>query len=144
MYLMVCTRYDIAYALGALCRFLANPGLIHWKAGKRVLRYLKNTPELGCVYTKKLGQDKDSFTFFGYTDSSHADDLDKRRSSIGYLFLASGGPIDWVSRLYPSRTLSVTGAEIAAATEGAVRIALTIGRFQRGEHFFEEDGDMAH
>ena len=37
MYLMLCTRPDIAYALGVLARFGANHGMAHWKAGKRVL-----------------------------------------------------------------------------------------------------------
>ena len=52
MYLMLCTRPDIAYALGVLARFGANHGMAHWKAGKRVLRYLKGTSYVGCTYTK--------------------------------------------------------------------------------------------
>ena len=40
MYAQVCTRLDIAYIIGILCRYLNNFGLDHWKATKRVLRYL--------------------------------------------------------------------------------------------------------
>jgi len=41
MYAQVCTRPDIAYIVGVLGRYLSNPGMDHWKAAKRVMRYLK-------------------------------------------------------------------------------------------------------
>ena len=40
MYTQVCTRPDIAYIVGMLGRYLSNPGTDHWKAAKRVMRYL--------------------------------------------------------------------------------------------------------
>ena len=40
MYAQVCTRLDIAYIVGMLCRYLSNPGKDHWIAAKRVMRYL--------------------------------------------------------------------------------------------------------
>lgn len=40
MYAQVCTCPDITYITGMLGRYLSNPGLDHWKAAKRVLRYL--------------------------------------------------------------------------------------------------------
>ncbi|KZV29549.1 hypothetical protein F511_00827 [Dorcoceras hygrometricum] len=40
MHAHVCTRPDIAYVTGMLGRYLSNPGMEHWKAVKRVLRYL--------------------------------------------------------------------------------------------------------
>ncbi|WZZ37770.1 hypothetical protein YC2023_034029 [Brassica napus] len=43
MYAMVCPRSDIAYAVGVVSRFLANPGKEHWKAVKWILRYLRGT-----------------------------------------------------------------------------------------------------
>ncbi|XP_074282695.1 secreted RxLR effector protein 161-like [Silene latifolia] len=41
MYAQVCTRPDIAYAVGVLGRYQSNPGSDHWKAAKKVLRYLQ-------------------------------------------------------------------------------------------------------
>jgi hypothetical protein len=41
MYGQVCTRPDIAYITGIFGRYLSNPGMNHWKAAKRVLRYLQ-------------------------------------------------------------------------------------------------------
>ena len=40
MYAQVCTRPDIAYAVGVLGRYLSDPGQKHWTAAKRVMRYL--------------------------------------------------------------------------------------------------------
>ena len=40
MYLMSCTRPDIAFTVSSLSRFTSNPGENHWKVIVRVLRYL--------------------------------------------------------------------------------------------------------
>ncbi|XP_060972455.1 secreted RxLR effector protein 161-like [Cannabis sativa] len=48
MYAQVCTRPDIAFVVGVLGRYLSDPGLSHWKATKKVMRYLQ-----GCVDDKK-------------------------------------------------------------------------------------------
>lgn len=34
MYAMVCTRPDLAHAVGVVSRFLSNPGKKHWEAVK--------------------------------------------------------------------------------------------------------------
>ena len=46
MYLMNCTRPDIAYAVSRLSRHTSNPGKEHWKALMRVLGYLKKYHKL--------------------------------------------------------------------------------------------------
>ncbi|CAI7846164.1 unnamed protein product [Closterium sp. NIES-53] len=51
MYLMTCTRPDLAYPLSLLARYVA-PGRhrkVHWDAAKRVLRYLCSTSSMGLV-----------------------------------------------------------------------------------------------
>ena len=45
MYAMVCTRPDIAHALGVVSRFISNLGRQHWEAVKWILRYLRGTKE---------------------------------------------------------------------------------------------------
>ena len=40
MYAQVCTHLDIAFVIGVLGRYLSDPGQSHWKAAKKVLRYL--------------------------------------------------------------------------------------------------------
>ncbi|XP_068638583.1 lachrymatory-factor synthase-like [Aristolochia californica] len=38
MYVQVCTRPDIAFAVGILGRYQSNPGLDHWRTAKKVMR----------------------------------------------------------------------------------------------------------
>ncbi|GJT08978.1 retrovirus-related pol polyprotein from transposon TNT 1-94 [Tanacetum coccineum] len=47
MYLMVCTRPDIAYAVSVVSRYLANPSKNHWEAVKWILKYLRGTANVG-------------------------------------------------------------------------------------------------
>ena len=37
------TRPGISFAMGMLGRYQSNPGSDHWKAAKKVLRYLQGT-----------------------------------------------------------------------------------------------------
>ncbi|CAI7860881.1 unnamed protein product, partial [Closterium sp. NIES-53] len=81
MYLMTCTRPDLAYPLGLLARYVA-PGRhrkVHWDAAKRVLRYLCSTSSMGLV----LGGRR-SVVFTGHSDASWVDDQATQRSSQGY------------------------------------------------------------
>ena len=43
MYAMVCTRPDIAHAVGAVSRYMNNPGKENWKAVQWILGYLRGT-----------------------------------------------------------------------------------------------------
>nr|GEX00331.1 retrovirus-related Pol polyprotein from transposon TNT 1-94 [Tanacetum cinerariifolium] len=42
MYLMLCTRADIAYVVSVISRYLENPGKNHWEALKWILKYLRD------------------------------------------------------------------------------------------------------
>ena len=41
MYTMVCTKPDIAYVVGVVSKYMADPGREHWEVVKWLLRYLK-------------------------------------------------------------------------------------------------------
>ena len=43
LYAQTCTRLDISFGVGMLGRYQSNPGMDHWKATKKVLRYLEGT-----------------------------------------------------------------------------------------------------
>ena len=43
MYLMVCTRPDISYAVSVLSRFMTKPREKHWRFVKQLLKYVKST-----------------------------------------------------------------------------------------------------
>ncbi|KAK9146217.1 hypothetical protein Sjap_006120 [Stephania japonica] len=80
MFAMICTRPDIAQAVGVISRYMANPGREHWNAVKRILRYIKGTSNVALCYG---GSD---FIVSGYVDSDYAGDLDKSKSTTGYVF----------------------------------------------------------
>ena len=68
MYAMLCTRPDVAYALGIVSRFQADPGEDHWKAMKNILKYLRKTKDVFLVYGGS------ELKLEGYTDSSFQSD----------------------------------------------------------------------
>ncbi|RDX81981.1 hypothetical protein CR513_37284, partial [Mucuna pruriens] len=68
MYAMVCTRLDIAHAVGTISRFFRE----HWNVVKWILRYLHGTSDLRLCF----GGDKP--TLVGYSDSDMAGDIDSR------------------------------------------------------------------
>ncbi|KAL2611475.1 hypothetical protein R1flu_023167 [Riccia fluitans] len=116
MYLMVCTRPDIAYALGKVSKYNANLGKVHWEAVKWILRYIKDTMGYGLLFDAQSHQAK---TLVGFVDSDYAQDLDTRRSTIGYLMTLGGGCITWRSMLHKCKTLSTMEVEYVAAIEAA-------------------------
>lgn len=115
MYAMVCTRPDIAQAVGVVSKYMSNPGKEHWKAVKWILRYLKGTKSMGIVFERKKGAE----FVAGYVDSDYAADLDKRRSTSGYVFTIASGPVSWRSMLQATSALSTTEAEYMALTEAS-------------------------
>ncbi len=112
MHLMVSTRPDIAYAVGRLSRYCQNPMEVHWKAAKRVFRYLKGSTERGIQFGKDEG-------LTGASDSSFVDDLIKRKLTAAYVFLLNGGAITWTSKKTPVVALSSTEAKYMAAMAAA-------------------------
>ena len=91
MYVMLCTRPDICYAVGMVSRFQSNPGLDHWTAVKNILKYLRRTRNYMLVF---LGID---LKMIEYTDSDFQVDRDSRRSTSGSVFTLNGGSVVWRS-----------------------------------------------
>ncbi|CAI5465929.1 unnamed protein product [Closterium sp. Yama58-4] len=107
MYLMTCTRPDLAYPLSILARYVA-PGRHrpeHMAAAKRVLRYLCSTSGMGLV----LGGHS-PVVLTGHADASWADDQATQRSSQGYTFSLGSGSVSWRS----TRSSSVLGSSCEA------------------------------
>lgn len=119
IYAMVATRPDLSYIVTKLSQFNNNPTEDHWKAVKRVLRYLKYTID-SKLYFRKC----DRLSIIGYCDSDWASSED-RRSTTGYCFSLSStsGCISWKSRRQPTVALSSTEAEYMALS-AAVQEAL--------------------
>ncbi|CAI7742681.1 unnamed protein product [Closterium sp. NIES-54] len=92
MYLMTCTRHDLAYPLSLLAHYVA-PGRhrkVHWDAAKRVLRYLCSTSRMGLV----LGG-RGPVVLTGHVDASWVDDSAMQRWSQGYTLSLGSGSLSW-------------------------------------------------
>ncbi|CAI7730369.1 unnamed protein product [Closterium sp. NIES-54] len=116
MYLMTCTRPDLAYPLGLLARYVA-PGRhrrVHWDAAKRVLRYLCSTSGMGLV----LGRGS-PVVLNGHSDASWVDDQATQGSSQGYTFSLGSGSVSWRSMRLSSVLSSSCEAEIYATAVAA-------------------------
>jgi len=120
MYAMVCTRPDISQAVGIVSRYMHDPGKEHWQAVKWILRYILNTVDVGLVFER---DEKVGNYIVGYCDSDYAGDMDKRRSTTGYVFTLANAPVSWKSTLQSTVALSTTEAEYMAVTE-AVKEAI--------------------
>ncbi|CAI7765377.1 unnamed protein product [Closterium sp. NIES-53] len=116
MYLMTCTRSDLAYPLSILARYVAperhRPE--HMAAAKRVLRYLWSPSGLGLV----LGGRR-PVVLTGHADASWADDHATQRSSQGYTFSLGSGSVSWRSTHSSSVLGSSCEAEIYAGAMAA-------------------------
>ncbi|XP_073133593.1 secreted RxLR effector protein 161-like [Henckelia pumila] len=99
MYVMVCTKPDLAYATSLVID--------------------SSVDQTGLIYGKQHGK-KEGLT--GYMDADYAGDLDKRRSTIGYIFTYNGNTervgAHWKANLQPIVALSTT-EEYVAITEAA-------------------------
>ncbi|CAI7804271.1 unnamed protein product [Closterium sp. NIES-53] len=116
MYLMTCTRLDLAYPLSLLARYVA-PGrhrTVHWDAAKRVLRYLCSTSGMGLVLG---GQGPVVLT--GHADASCVDDSATQSSSQGYTFSLGSSSVSWRSTRSTSVLSSICEAEIYAGAMAA-------------------------
>jgi hypothetical protein len=113
MYASVCTRPDIAYAVGELGQFASNPDKSHHAALQHCLRYLQGTITRSIVY-QGTGQPNDIPSLTAYCDSDWGGDLGTRRSTTGYVFILCGGAVAWQSKRQKSVAASTVEAEYMA------------------------------
>ena len=116
MYLAMCTRPDILYAVVTLARFMHNPGEAHWSAVKRIFRYLKRTVAYNISYVRNPKDTGAFFNLYGSSDASWvSDDFDTYKSNSGFVMLLADKAISWKSVKQLLTTQSTTEAEYMAA-----------------------------
>ncbi|WVZ89843.1 hypothetical protein U9M48_036197 [Paspalum notatum var. saurae] len=97
---LTATRLDIQFAVGLCARFHASPRESHRTAVKRILRYIKFTPEFGLWYSADS-----SLSLLGFSDSDHAGcRIDRKSTSVS-----------WSSRKQSSVATTICEAEYVAA-----------------------------
>lgn len=114
---LIHTRPDLAFSVGVVSRYMEKPTVMHMKAVKQILRYLKGTIDFGLVYTQGEKQE----TLVGYSDSDLAADLGGRRSTPGMAFYLTESLVTWCSQKQKTVALSSCEAEFMAATAAAMQ-----------------------
>ncbi|XP_073152674.1 uncharacterized protein [Henckelia pumila] len=107
---LTASRPDIAFAVCLCARFQPNPKQTHFIAGKRILRYLKGTQNVGLWYAKH-----NSFNLVGYLDADYAGCKLDRKSTSGSCQFLGDRLISWFSKKQTSIATSTTEAEYLAA-----------------------------
>ncbi len=111
MWAAIHTRPDIAWALGALSRFLSDSAEHHAQALKTLLRYLRSNTDMGIMYGGKERVKPEDQTLKIYSDADWASDKETRKSTGAEVCTFYEGPIFWTSKRQRSVATSSTESE---------------------------------
>ena len=118
MYLLQATRPDISYSVSLVSRFNTNYRETHWKAVKKIFRYLKHT-----VYYKLTFSREENLSLKGYCDASYISNLQDFKSTSGYIFILQNAAVSWRSKKQAVTATASTVAEyqsLLSATQEAL------------------------
>ena len=115
MYAQICTRPDIAFAVGVLGRYQNDPSLNHWRATKKVMKYLQGTKGYMLMYRRTY-----SLEVIGYSDSDFVGCVNYCKSTSGYIFKLADGVIPWRSAKQTLTTTSTMEAEFVSCFEASL------------------------
>ena len=108
MYLMNCTKPNIAYAIGKLSRYTQSPNQDHWTDVRRVLKYLRDTINYGLCFSGF------SSVLEGFSDANQISNSDDMKSTRGYVFIIGGIAFSWKSAKQTCITRFTMKAEFIA------------------------------
>ncbi|KAI3735961.1 hypothetical protein L6452_15489 [Arctium lappa] len=107
---LTASRPDIMFAICFCARYQSNPKESHFNAVKRILRYLKGTPNLGLWYPKDS-----RFDLTAFTDADHAGCKLDRKSTSGSCQFIGDKLVSWTSKKQNCVSTSTVEAEYVAA-----------------------------
>ena len=148
LYLFVCTRLDIGFAMSILTQHLADPRPTHFAMAQRVLFYVLGTKTLGLVLGGEILP-----TLISFTDASFANDPVDRKSMGGYVIFLGNSVISWsVKKHRGVQALSSTESEIIQATENTKELLwlqplvkdLGFPEIEKKTVMFEDNQPAAH
>ena len=99
---LTASRSDIVFSVSLFARFQSNPKETHLKAVKRILRYLKHTPNLALWYPKGC-----NFNLVGYADADYAGFLVDRKSTSGMTQFLGPCLVSWATKKQHSVVMSI-------------------------------------
>lgn len=109
MYAMVGSMRNIAHVVSLVSRFMAKPGIAHWKALKWIHGYIRGSHQLGLNFCKHK---KTYEVLRGFVESNYAGSINTKKSLGGFIFTLLGTTIKWKANLQSVIALSTTEAEL--------------------------------
>ncbi|KAJ9538141.1 hypothetical protein OSB04_030874 [Centaurea solstitialis] len=106
---LTASRPDIMFATCFCARFQANPKESHMMAVKRILRYLKGTPNRGLWYPKESG-----FELVAFSDADHGGCQLDQKSTSGHVQFLGDKLVSWGSKKQHCVSTSTAEAEYVA------------------------------
>ena len=130
-YLAATTRPEIAFAVHQCARFCGDPREVHYKAIKRIARYLHGTKDKG------LSLRPSDLNLHCYADADFAgnyvkdqgNDPNSVKSRSGFVIMYAGCPISWQSKLQTEIALSTTESEYISLSQATRTLLFLIELF---------------
>ena len=116
MYLLNCTRPDVAYTAGRLRRYTQSPNQDHWTVVCRVLKYLKG------IINYSLCFNAFPSVLEGFSDANWISDSDEMKSSSGYIFIIGGSVVSWKYTKKTCITRSIMEVEFIALEKASSKV----------------------
>ena len=88
----------------------------HWKAAKKVMRYLQGTKYHMLTYRRS-----DHLEVIGYSDSDFVEYVDTRKFTLNYVFLLAKGAVSWKSAKQSIVVASTMKVEFVACFEATIQ-----------------------
>jgi len=92
---LMSTRPNLLLSVGIVSRYKEESSYTHWKALKRILRYVRGTTSLGLYYTRS-----NDYRLVGYSDNDWCGNVDDRKSTSGYV-TTTKSILDNTTKLWP-------------------------------------------
>lgn len=111
------THPNIAYSVNKVCQYMQSPLDSHWKAVKRILRYLKGTIDIG-MQLYKHSADK----LIAFSNSDWASFPDDRRSTSSLAIFFGSNLVSWSAKKQHTVSRSSTEAEYRSLANTAAEL----------------------
>ena len=106
-YVACTSRPDLSAAVNYFSQFQSYATEVHWKAAKRMLRYIRGAIDLKLEYR----YEQNAIVLTGYADADWAGDINDRKSVSGNVIKVFGATVTWTTRKQTCVSLSSTEAE---------------------------------
>ncbi|KAJ9544973.1 hypothetical protein OSB04_024680 [Centaurea solstitialis] len=126
---LTASRPDILFATGVCARFQCDPREPHLGAVKRILKYLKGTPNFGLRYPKDSG-----FELTAFTDSDHAGCKLNRKSTSGVCQFLGDKLVLWMKTQLADYGYTMHQIPIYYDSSSAIQIAENPVQHSRMKH----------